>query len=282
MLHVYLLSKSTFLLNYGSFQSLLILLLLCLATAEETKPGKKSYWYSHDYPNPQTEPERCGRSSDNPSWLCDPDNFISEENAKKLDKLINSVYSETRCNCYTCITNSHGYLIMVALMEAMYRDESQLNGTKPIQELYHDARTFAANLMKNWGGKSSCKEYVFILFSRSDSVLYTLAQENAKLLLNNTMIKKVNRNVFRYFSYKEGIVKGLTKMITYYKDIFLRKFKDPGTQESLIKNRLTYSQVQDTKSHANSRFPRSSLLFNTLFNLSLCTFLLTYTDIVFI
>lgn len=257
-----------FLLNWGTFQSLLIFFLCHGSSVAEPKPEKSSYWYSHDYPNPRTEPERCGRSPGHLSWLCDPDDFISEADAMKLDELINSSYSDTRCRCYSCITNSHGYLIMVALMEAMYRDQTQINGTQSTQKLFSDAKKFAGDLMHQWSEKSTCKEYIFILFSRNDNVLYTLAEENANKILNNTMIMKVNGYIHRYFSYKEGMAKGLHKMITYYKDILLQRFKDPGPLQSLVPNQVQYSEIQETKSKANSgKYKQFSLLFSICFQI---------------
>ena len=37
-----------------------------------------------DYPNPQTDPESCGRYMHEPSFLCDPAKLLSEQDGKSL------------------------------------------------------------------------------------------------------------------------------------------------------------------------------------------------------
>ncbi|XP_014774202.1 uncharacterized protein LOC106871943 [Octopus bimaculoides] len=226
--------------------TLLFSLLVCTIQLSNTAEEKPSYWYPHDYPNPRKEQARCGRELTKPSWLCDPDKLLTEKEAMEVDKLIASVRTKTRCPCYKCVNKNKGYLIMVALMGKMYRNVRNKNDSE--ERLFQDSKKFATKLMRRWGGRSMCEEFVIILYSKADNVLYTVTEKNAGKILNETMVMKEQDYVKWYFG-SEDVGNGLVMMIEDYRDMFLKKFKERPVEDFM---KADAEPVVQEKSEAKS------------------------------
>lgn len=63
-----------------------VLLYLCLskATASES-------WDPRTFPNPQTDPARCGRSHVAKSWVCDPDKILTKKSADVIEGILKDI-----------------------------------------------------------------------------------------------------------------------------------------------------------------------------------------------
>ncbi len=75
-------------------------------------------WNMHEYPNPQTNPKFCNRSS--PSLLCDVDHLLTGEQANRLEQLMAQTSSNvSRCYCKECPAGGvgvHGIQLAIALV----------------------------------------------------------------------------------------------------------------------------------------------------------------------
>ena len=64
--------------------------LLCgLALLQATVSS--SQWSPGSYPNPQTQPARCGRSHVQRSWVCDPDGLLSKRSGDVIEGILKSI-----------------------------------------------------------------------------------------------------------------------------------------------------------------------------------------------
>lgn len=50
-----------------------------------------SQWSPGSYPNPQTQPARCGRSHVQRSWVCDPDGLLSKRSGDVIEGILKSI-----------------------------------------------------------------------------------------------------------------------------------------------------------------------------------------------
>lgn len=50
-----------------------------------------SQWSPISYPNPQTQPSRCGRSHVQRSWVCDPDGLLSKHSGDVIEGILKSI-----------------------------------------------------------------------------------------------------------------------------------------------------------------------------------------------
>lgn len=50
-----------------------------------------SQWSPGSYPNPQTQPSRCGRSHVQRSWVCDPDGLLSKHSGDVIEGILKSI-----------------------------------------------------------------------------------------------------------------------------------------------------------------------------------------------
>ncbi|GAB1606912.1 uncharacterized protein LOC115221659 [Argonauta hians] len=256
-------------------KTLLSCLLVYVVQLSIAEADKHTYWYQNDYPNPRKEPERCGRETKKPSWLCDPDNFLTKNETMRVDKIIASVRTKTRCTCYKCVNKDKGYLIMVAMMGKMYRKAPNHNDSET--QLFKDSQKFARKLMRRWGGRSMCNESVLILFSKDDNMLYTVTESNAGKVLNDSMVLRVQDSAKWYFALDDHIGEGLIMMLEDYRDIFMKKYRErpvpsfahnsvhPAQQQEDSKTNPTNSAVQNNIRY----FVPNILLVGSILSLSM-------------
>ncbi|KAL8566300.1 hypothetical protein ACOMHN_028957 [Nucella lapillus] len=199
--------------------------LACLAPAVLSQQRSRSdkpvfQWSVHDYPDPFSYDtySRCGRY--NKSNICDPNNLIPREKSDKIDKLIWTVFHETRCGCHKCIQNKHGFVIRVAVMPRM---ESIFKKENTSENLLKDAQMFAYMLTQKWAMGGSCNESVLILFSRYDNVLYTVTLPLARGILKDEYVKRITIVVRHLFDNDDTIGDGLYELIERYMMIFENK-----------------------------------------------------------
>ena len=85
-------------------------------------------WNMQEYPNPQTNPKFCNRSS--PSLLCDVDHLLTVEQANRLEQLMGQTGNVSRCYCKECPTttsvggrptSAHGIQLAIALVRHIFR-----------------------------------------------------------------------------------------------------------------------------------------------------------------
>ncbi|CAL1538928.1 unnamed protein product [Lymnaea stagnalis] len=191
-----------------------------------SRDGIPLTWSVYDYPDPHSpnadDQRRCGRY--NISSICDPNGVISRTAADAIENLINAVYRETTCGCFDCHKNKHGYIIRVALMhkfERIFKDEPNTSYAN-----LRDAQMYSYILTQRWKMEGACNETLLILFSRADSLLYTLTRQGTKMKLKNDDVQRISLAVRHYFDKQDTIADGLMEMIRRYRLIFDNKYPE--------------------------------------------------------
>ncbi|XP_069134378.1 uncharacterized protein [Argopecten irradians] len=181
----------------------------------------QTVWNVLNFPDPRYEPTRCGRHSEvAESWICDPNNIISSDDATAIDAMLKMAEETTTCGCQSCRTENKGYVIMVALMPQMQRIINESNSLKSILQ---DARVYAYYLSLYWDF-TTCDNQVLILFDQHHDVIYTLTQRDARRRLTDDLVNEISLENRRLFDVKEkaSIAQGLKNMIQSYTDILRR------------------------------------------------------------
>ncbi|OWF42713.1 uncharacterized protein LOC110460704 [Mizuhopecten yessoensis] len=184
----------------------------------------QTVWNVVSFPDPRYEPTRCGRHSEvTESWICDPNNIISSDDASAIDALLKMTERTTSCGCQKCRTDNSGYVIMVALMPQMRRI---INGSNTLESILQDARVYAYYLSLYWDF-TSCDQQILILFDQHHDVVYTLTQRDARRTLTDKLVSEITLQNRRFFDVNEkaSIAQGLTNMIQSYKDILPRRVR---------------------------------------------------------
>jgi len=203
------------------FLTCVFAVLLSIIQAQEAHQA----WNRRDYPNPQTHPMQCKR--ERKSYLCDPNELLSQAEANQLDRVLESVVNDTKCPCstYTCRSSRTGYVIAVALMDKIEEEENYVDdGTSDIGEVIDHslskARLFAYTLEQSTWKFGNCDEDIVIVYSRQDNVLYTMTGEAARGKLRDAHIGEIAMKVMHKF--RSNIFEGLHDMIMAYKKKLLR------------------------------------------------------------
>ena len=79
-----------------------------------------SAWTPGQFPNPQTEPRRCGRGAvaSGRSWVCDPDLLLPEKEANVIEGTLKSIaaaeepYAEARTDCGSGRRTNKGHQVL--------------------------------------------------------------------------------------------------------------------------------------------------------------------------
>jgi len=184
-------------------------------------------WAAKDYPNPRLSADRTGANGGyaackrpERSYICDPDNILSSDEANQIDVLINKTMYETTCPCSlnTCRTQKTGYVIGVALVRKMQlEEEGELDLQEEIAQSLDQSRLFAYTLEQTWG-LGQCEEDIIIFFSLEDNALYTMTGDTARLILDARYIGEISMKNRSNFAAGKDIAAGVMRMIDGYRD----------------------------------------------------------------
>ncbi|KAH9425617.1 hypothetical protein DERP_004831 [Dermatophagoides pteronyssinus] len=201
----------------------LIWLTLLLATKGDEEAGGVVYQYKpEEYPSLMTNPKLCSGSFRNPpTSVCDPDNIIKPEDAKKLDELINEKQNQTACLCPPCPQkNPNGLLIKIALVRAI--------NLSPNQSIEKSVEQFAERTRLKWNLAKTCHHDVLIFLAYNKIVISmgskaenVIGTKEAKSIIENTE-KHFSRNYV--YEGLESIVSSLQQQAREY-DPRLDRFK---------------------------------------------------------
>ncbi|CAH1800325.1 unnamed protein product [Owenia fusiformis] len=201
-------------------------LAVCMSTLAQDSPKKdKEAWHRSEFPRPQmrNETRLCGRRNKASSWVCDPANIISYEEANQLDVLIGQTRNGTKCPCseWECIRNKLGYTISVALVPAIETDK---DADDDVHTRLNDGKLFASILeIRRWN-YGRCEEDIVIFYSLNDNVLYTSVGGTAFKVLNHNLITEITMEASNYFGPNRDIARGLRHIISGYRNVFLGRY----------------------------------------------------------
>ncbi|XP_033631096.1 uncharacterized protein LOC117293003 [Asterias rubens] len=142
-------------------------------------------WLATDYPDPQAQPGACGFSADrsatvtpttdlNVTWVCDPDNVLTIDEAILLDNFLKSIFYQSPCDCKvdSCPGGDvipSGYLIGVAVVDRMSFENYEGRDFQPINVIAGD---FAKATRLNWFSKQGCDDSAVVFYSRFSNEMY--------------------------------------------------------------------------------------------------------------
>ncbi|GFS35248.1 uncharacterized protein NPIL_570361 [Nephila pilipes] len=119
-------------------------------------------WNVNEFPHPQEHFRYCNRMK--ASYICDPDQVLTRDEADKLDVYIRKLYKETPCICTECKGDSGGIIVGIALLKHMFQPYNQ-HPSKTI-------RSFTQTLREKWNlGK--CDNDILIVVATTDRLSYT-------------------------------------------------------------------------------------------------------------
>lgn len=132
-------------------------------------------WSPASFPNPQTDPEACGRPSR--GTVCDPDRVLSEASADRVQgTLIDILDGAPPYVKHDCGDDRHGYSVAVAVMRRMDPSVGDVVASSPGDAPPGPAaraRAFAKALHDSWGvGDAQCGDGVLVLVSVDDHQAY--------------------------------------------------------------------------------------------------------------
>ncbi|KAL4233423.1 hypothetical protein ACF0H5_008104 [Mactra antiquata] len=183
--------------------------------------GAMIEWTSQDYPNPQEMPELCGRYTDTPSYVCDPNGLISKKSADFLDHILLSFQNDTKCPCsaYSCERRQHskGYIIAIALMRKIKRPDNVKDTPEAKKVLVHQ---FASDLrLRLWNSWATCDELIVIAFSKEDGILTTVTGSAANRVLSYNVTMAIQTELARFFRTDGNIGQGLHYLTLNYRRV---------------------------------------------------------------
>ncbi|XP_078697164.1 uncharacterized protein LOC144925124 [Branchiostoma floridae x Branchiostoma belcheri] len=139
-------------------------------------------WKKYSYPDPQQDLLECGLNGI-PSWICDPDQVLSEEQVSDVHSRLEELNSGTRCLCSSCDASNHGYKVAVAVMDKM-----SYNGAAEHVDLV--ANNFARYLRERWFS-SGCGDNVLVLVTKETPQVYISAGPAARSKLPDRTVKTI-------------------------------------------------------------------------------------------
>uniref|UniRef100_A0A7S2ZJ90 RING-type domain-containing protein n=2 Tax=Rhodosorus marinus TaxID=101924 RepID=A0A7S2ZJ90_9RHOD len=141
-------------------------------------------WNAESFPNPNVEPDRCGRSGRKSSSICDPDSMISSTVRDTVDGIVNNLHEGKRgFKLGPCGSGYDGYQVGVALM----RSADVKSGDRDLE-----FGRLARAILDKWGvGSQACNNGVLFLVSFEDRYMYIATGKGAAERLTNSRIDSI-------------------------------------------------------------------------------------------
>lgn len=163
-------------------------------------------WNMQEYPNPQTNPKFCNRSS--PSLLCDVDHLLTVEQANKLEQLMGQTGNVSRCYCKECPTtttvggrptSAHGIQVAIALVRHIFRPYNSPQST---------SQEFANHLRTEWKFGACDNTVLILLVADADEITLSVGAI-ADAVFDDKFFESLigaHRNEFERGRFYEGLV----------------------------------------------------------------------------
>ncbi|XP_077979489.1 uncharacterized protein LOC144434849 [Glandiceps talaboti] len=181
-------------------------------------------WQIEMYPNPQNDSTglsySCGHGL-NTSWICDPNEILSNQEAGELNEIAENIRLTTTCVCSICDANNTnnsqlgtGYVVAIAIvnrMEAEYINQ----GCPTRKELVKEADKWATYLRTTRWQFGDCGNDVIILYSKEENVIVTSTGEKTAEVLQASHIQHLYSKAHEYLDSHEYF-KGLKFLLQQY------------------------------------------------------------------
>lgn len=137
-------------------------------------------WSSDRFPNPQTNPDACGRNGKPRSFICDPDALLSVKSKDVIEGILNSI-SESAAPYAKSPCSNEGFQLAVATMKSM----TIPRGVTPSDA----AASFARSLHNTWGvGHGSCNDGALFFLSLDDRQMFVSTGDVSGRLLTDAVL----------------------------------------------------------------------------------------------
>lgn len=154
------------------FHHLYVIVLFALSRVARSAShfGSRGGWKTVDFPNPMTDPLRCGRKDVPRSRVCDPDHLLTKTSQDEIEGHINFIKTGQ---------------VAVAVVKKM--DLSEFGS-----DVDQSAKSFCRTLHDTWGvGSAEKNDGVVVFVSVEDRVVYISTGDGSKDLLTSSTIDAI-------------------------------------------------------------------------------------------
>ncbi|XP_064627902.1 uncharacterized protein LOC135487761 [Lineus longissimus] len=216
------------------------------SSSDDVGPG----WHYSSYPNPQTDLLECGRGN-RMSWICDPDSVITMREADELDALAADIRRDTSCPCNSQVctrtARQAGFIVAVAMMNKIQRPYKSDGGS----DLLTDFRNWVTNLEKHRWRFDRCDEDIIILFSKYDSMIYTVTGEKARETLTDELLYEITVDSQEYFAH--SIFMGIKHMLYGIRKVLMGKLNEYRRERQHHAQIYSYQYYRGDRSSQNQQ-----------------------------
>ncbi|XP_064628748.1 uncharacterized protein LOC135488187 [Lineus longissimus] len=195
----------------GCSIALLVLASVCTSTTVYPRSSStfwppSQYWDVKDFPNPRYDVNKCGRRGLS-SFVCDPNNVLSTNDANRIDDAIRSVQRSTPCECDTCSGGKgRGFSMAVAIVPWLKLPPGVPRTDTEVQLTIEH---FAVELNTNRWSFGYCKNDAVIVLSTNDRKIFTATGRTTNQYLPSYCVDKASNSAkssLKRFRYADAIV----------------------------------------------------------------------------
>jgi len=200
-----------------------------------TDNGKVDYnmsdpWRKEDFPNPLKEPVKCGRRTNKQTFICDPDNILSKQEADSLDEQIGKTLSNTTCVCgQVCEESDAGFSIAIAMVNRIHHTEEFLTEADKLKI----TEKFSRHLRTSSWVFGQCDNDAVIIINKEFNKAWTSTGDVFNEHLSDWCVNHIYKE--HRFLIKDGNYSyALSSMIKNYRDVlqgnlYCKEGVRPGT-----------------------------------------------------
>eukprot|EP00798_Chlamydomonas_sp_ICE-L_P020928 gene20928-27777_t len=168
----------------------LVLAVVLLASCSSADNASPRDWTVETFPDPQHQPEACGRPGVALSRVCDPDGLLNEKSKDIIEGLIIKVdegsepYAKRKCG-----GEEKGFEIGVVIMAGFASNHGELPA--------HAAARMARGIHDKWGvGSGTCNNGLLLLASLRERQIYISTGSGANNHLSNSATDNGEANLY--------------------------------------------------------------------------------------
>lgn len=194
-------------------------------------------WNKEEFPNPQQNPQFCNRQTS--SLLCDPDKFLTKQDANRLDFLMGQTTNTTKCYCNECLSEtSYGISVAIAITTDIYQDYN-VRAESAAQE-------FANHLRHRWQFGTCDNTVLILLVASKPEITISLGTVAEKILSNDFFNSTIYSHwadfeTGQFFQGLSAIIGGIRIVAHSSKKAPIDLGDEPGPVSSGISNQAQHS-----------------------------------------
>ncbi|XP_077988066.1 uncharacterized protein LOC144442561 [Glandiceps talaboti] len=184
--------------------------------------SQSTAWTKFSFPDPQEDLDYCGNHG-NKSWLCDPDNILSHQQAVDIEKVLVETQNLTSCDCRGCTNQTNvNFIVTVALVPKIYiyKSAKSIVTEQDLEAISHE---FADYLLHRYQ-YGQCGNDVILFASRDDRQFSVAIGHEAQVFLTPRSLIKIRSEISEHFE-KGNVYEGILAAVTIFKDVFLNQYE---------------------------------------------------------